>query len=107
MLRDKGQPNYPEFIGEKSVAVGDRPNHNDAPLTTAVGAFVSVCENNNASYIPENVTLKIGHNENGTKQLLDGLLEKAKGFNKIKRLEPVIVNTLDEVVQESTNFFSH
>ena len=103
----KGQLNYPELLKEKSVAVGDRPNHNDAPLTTAVGAFVSVCENNSASYIPENVTLKIGHNENGTKQLLEGLLEKAKGFNEISRLEPVIVNTLDEVVQDSINFFSH
>lgn len=102
----EGQLNYPELIKEKSVAVGDRPNHNDAPLTTAVGAFVSVCENNSPSYIPENVTLKIGHNENGTKQLLEGLLEKAKEFNEIKRLEPVIVNTLDEVVQESAHFFS-
>lgn len=101
----KGQCHYPELIKEKSVAVGDRPKHNDAPLTTAVWAFVSVCENDNASYIPENVTLKIGHNENGTKQLLEGLLEKAKEFNEITRLEPVIAHTLDEVVHESINFF--
>lgn len=102
----KGQLNYPELIKEKSVAIGDRPKHNDAPLTTAVGAFVSVCENNNASYIPENVTLKIGHNEHGTKQLLEGLLKKAQEFSEIERLEPVIVNTLDEVVEDSTHFFS-
>ena len=97
----KGQLNYPELIKEKSVAVGDRPNHNDAPLTTAVGAFVSVCEYNNASYIPENVTLKIGHNEAGTKLLLEGLLKKATEFNETNNLEPVIVNTLDEIVKES------
>lgn len=103
----KGQLNYPKLSMKKSVAVGDRPNHNDAPLTTVVGAFVSVCENNSASYIPEHVTLKIGHNENGTKQLLERLLEKAKKFNKITKLEPVIVNTLDEVVEESIDFFSH
>lgn len=101
----EGQPGYPAFRKELSVGIGDRPNHNDLPLTTAVGSFVSVCENNSSSYIPEHVTLKIGHNEAGTKQLLEGLLNKAHEFNKVKKLEPVIVNTLGEVVQDSINSF--
>lgn len=102
-----GQLNYPELIYEKSLAVGDRPNHDDAPLVTAVGAFVSVCEHNNASYIPENLTFQIGHNENGTKQLLDGLLKKAKEFNEIMRQESVIIHTLDDVVEESIYVLSN
>jgi hypothetical protein len=74
-------------------------------LTQAVGSFVSVCENNSPSYIPANVTLRVGHNEAGTKQVLEGLLKKANEFNEAKKLEPVIINTLDEVVAESANSF--
>lgn len=102
---EKGQQNYPGLIGEKSVAIGDRPTHNDAPLTTAVGAFVSVCEYDSPNYIPTHVTKKIGHNEEGTKRLLENLLIKANEFNESNRLEPVIPNTLDEVVTECDNSF--
>lgn len=100
----KGQLGYPELIVEKSVAVGDRPNHNDAPLTIVVGAFFSVCENNTSSYIPTHITRRIGHNESGTKQLLEGLLRRAYEFNDSYRLDSVIPNTLDEVVKECEKF---
>jgi hypothetical protein len=96
-----GQHHYPELLAEKSLAVGDRPAHNDAPLTTAVGAFVSVCENNTPSYNPEHVKLKIGQNQAGSKLLLEGLLEKAKAFQESNKLEPVLVNALEDVVQQS------
>lgn len=96
---EKGQLNYPDINKEKSVAIGDRANHNDASLVHAAGAFVSVCENNSPSYIPEHVKLRIGHNENGSKKLLEQLLLKAQEFNQMNRLEPVIVNTLEDVVE--------
>ncbi len=101
----KGQLDYPELDLEKSVVVGYRPNHNDAPLTSVDGAFVSVCEHNTPSYIPSHVTRRIGHNEAGTKQLLDKLLMKANEFNEANRLEPVIVFALDEVVKECESSF--
>lgn len=97
-----GQEGYPELVKEKSMAVGDRPKHNDAPLTTAVGAFVSVCEYDNSSYIPSHVKLRIGHNEKGTKVLLEQLLIRANAFSEANQLEPVITSTLDEVVEECT-----
>lgn len=98
---EKGQPSYPNLLREKSVAVGDRPNHNDAPLTSVVGAFVSVCENDNSSYIPSHITRKIGHNELGTKELLQFLLLKANEFDKSGRFDPVIPNGLDEAIEKS------
>lgn len=102
---EKGQVGYPLLIGEKSVAIGDRPNHNDAPLTTAVQRFVSVCEYDNANYIPAHVNRKIGHNELGSKLLFEGLLLKANEFNVNHIAEPVIPNTLDEVVKECIHSF--
>jgi hypothetical protein len=92
---------YPKFQKEKSLAVGDRPNHNDAPLTTAVGSFVSVCERDNPQYIPEHVKLKIGKNEAGTAELLRRLLLKAEEFLKNDDRQPVIPATVEAVVKES------
>lgn len=91
---------YPKFDREKSVAVGDRPYHNDAPLTRSVGAFVSVCEYDTSHYIPTHVTLKIGGNEEGTKKLILELLRKAEEFHFTKRIEPIIVHALDETVDK-------
>lgn len=92
---------YPKFDIAKSVAVGDRPNHNDAPLTKAVGAFVSVCENNTPAYIPSHVTLRIGGNQEGTRKLILNLLAKANEFDKAKRHEPVLVHALNDAVNSA------
>ena len=92
---------YPKFEKEKSLAVGDRPSHNDAPLTTAVHAFVSVCERDNAQYIPVHVTLKIGKNEAGTAKLLKGLLSKAETLAQTHDEQPVIPAAVGDVVRES------
>lgn len=92
---------YPKFEKEKSLAIGDRPNHNDAPLTTAVHVFVSVCERDNAQYIPEHVKLKIGKNEAGSAELLRRLLSKAEVFATNDDQRPVIPAAVEDVVKES------
>lgn len=99
-LQEKGsQFNYPQFNKNKSLAVGDRPGHNDAPLTKVVNAFVSVCERDNPQYIPSHVTLKMGNNEAGTEKLLRGLLAKAKEFASNSDMKPVLLHAVDDVVK--------
>lgn len=97
----KDKIGYPKFDMAKSVAIGDRPNHNDASLTKAVRAFVSVCERDQPDYIPAHVTLRIGGNQEGTRKLIIQLLAKADEFAKQKKMEPVLVAALDEAVQAS------
>lgn len=92
---------YPKFDKDQSVGIGDRPNHNDLPLTKVVGAFVSVCEYDKPDYIPSHVSLRLGENQLGTKKLIRALLTKAKEFEIKKRYEPVIVCALSEAVENA------
>lgn len=99
-LQSQKRDGYPLFEKEKSVAIGDRPGHNDAPLTKACAAFVSVCERDQPDYIPAHVTLRIGHNQEGTAKLLSSLLSKANDFAKSGKQEAVIPATIQDVVHE-------
>lgn len=90
-----------DFIPERSLAMGDRPNGNDGPMMRLHDKlnmpFVSVSEL--VEILPIGVH-NIGGNCEGSAKLLRGLVSKAQQLEKGRDLVPVIPAKLNEVIGE-------
>lgn len=94
------------FIPKHSVSLGDSPSENDKPLLELSDQeklnmpFISVSEKDK-TILPS--AFYIGRHCHGSCKVIEGLLKKAYEFTDNNRLEPVIPNTIKDVISTITD----